>query len=246
MTNEDSPTNRDMATTMALLWGTRPAPSRGRKPGMTINEIVATAVAIADADGLGALSMRRVADALGVGTMSLYRYLPGKAELYALMLDAVMGEGQPEPDAHGWRENLENVARRSLDGYRRHPWLLDTSLSRGLVGPNQAAVLDKLLAMLAGTGLTNGRKMAVIGLLTGYVQGRARQFAEAARTQHRSGASDAQFWQEFAPLLDPHLDRFPTLAAVWRDDELTWEDEFEFGLQRVLDGIETYIDEGDK
>jgi hypothetical protein len=98
--------------------------------------------------------------------------------------------------------------------------------------------------MLAGTGLTNGQKMAVIGLLTGYVQGRARQLAESARTERRSGASDAQFWQEFAPLLDPHLDRFPTLAAVWRDAELTWEDEFEFGLARVLDGIGTYIGEG--
>ncbi|TDV36078.1 TetR/AcrR family transcriptional regulator [Actinophytocola oryzae] len=242
MTTEDHA--GDMATTMALLWGTKPAPARGRKPGMTVERIVATAIAIADADGLDALSMRRVADTLGVGTMSLYRYLPGKAELYELMLDTVMGEdaGVAGPATRHWRESLAGVARQSLDGYRRHPWLLEASLSRGMVGPNQAAVLDRLLAVLDGTGLTNGRKMAVVGLVVSYVQGRARQLAEAARTEQRSGRSDLQFWHEFAPLLEPHLSRFPSLASVWRDEELTWEDEFEFGLQRVLDGIEAYID----
>jgi AcrR family transcriptional regulator len=216
---------------------------------MTVEGIVAAAIAIADADGLDALSMRRVADALGVGTMSLYRYLPGKTELYELMLDAVMGEDAPPPlDESGWRASLANVARQSLGGYRRHPWLLEASLSRGLVGPNQAAVMDKLLTILDGTGLTNGQRMAVVGLVIGYVQGRARQLAETARTTQRSGLSDNQFWQEFGPLLDRHLDatRFPALATVWRDDELTWEDEFEFGLDRVLDGIESYIDRGDR
>ena len=236
----------DMANTMALLWGTKPAPRRGRKPGMTVDRIVAAAIAIADADGLDALSMRRVADALGVGTMSLYRYLPGKAELYELMLDAVMGEEPLAADGKSWRESLADVARRSLAGYRRHPWLLEASLFRGLVGPNQAALLDRLLVILDGTGLTSGQKMAVVGLLVGYVQGRARQLAETARGEQRSGMSDGQFWRMFAPLLDPHLDRFPTLASVWRDDELTWEDEFEFGLQRVLDGIEAHIDRGDE
>jgi AcrR family transcriptional regulator len=247
MTTEDMSTE-SMAGTMALLWGTKPAPTRGRKPGMTVERIVRAAISIADADGLDALSMRRVADALGVGTMSLYRYLPGKAELYELMLDAVMGEdGPPQPDPRGWRESLATVARQSLAGYRRHPWLLDASLSRGLVGPNQAAVLDRLLAILDGTGLTSGQKMAVVGLVVSYVQGRARQLADNARTVRRSGMTDVQFWQEFAPLLTPHLDAelFPAFAAVWGDDELSFSDEFEFGLQRVLDGIESYINRGD-
>jgi AcrR family transcriptional regulator len=247
MTTENMSTE-SMATTMALLWGTKPAPARGRKPGMTVERIVTAAIEIADADGLDALSMRRVADALGVGTMSLYRYLPGKAELFELMLDTVMGEDvPPRPHETGWRESLADVARQSLAGYRRHPWLLDASLSRGLVGPNQAAVLDRLLTILDGTGLTGGQKMAVVGLVVGYVQGRARQLADNARTVRRSGMTDVQFWQEFAPLLTPHLDaaRFPAFATVWGDDELSFADEFEFGLQRVLDGIESYINRGD-
>lgn len=211
---------------------------------MTVERIVAAAVAIADADGLDALSMRRVADSLGVGTMSLYRYLPGKAELYELMLDAVMGETvPPEPDPAGWRASLAEFARRGLDGYRRHPWLMEASLSRGLMGPNQTAMLDALLRAIAGIGLTGGQMMAVVGVLISYVRGRARQLAETARAEQRSGVSDEQFWRELAPLLTPHLDaaRFPTLAAVWRDDNLSWEDEFEFGLDRVLDGIEAFV-----
>ncbi|MGB3439611.1 MAG: TetR/AcrR family transcriptional regulator [Actinophytocola sp.] len=235
------------AETMALLWGTKPAPSRGRKPGMTVPRIVAAAIEIADTDGLGALSMRRVADALDVGTMSLYRYLPGKTELFELMLDTVMGEdGPPEPDPAGWRAGLAAFARRSLAGYRRHPWLLEASISRGMMGPNQTAALDGLLRMISGIGLSRGQMMAVVGLVVGYVQGRARQLADATRYEQRSGVSDEQFWRHFAPLLDEHLDtrRFPALAAVWRDDELTWEDEFEFGLDRVLDGIEAFVNKG--
>jgi AcrR family transcriptional regulator len=232
------------ADTMALLWGTKPPPTRGRKPGMTVPGIVAAAIRVADADGLGALSMRRVADELGVGTMSLYRYLPGKTELCELMLDTVMGEdGLPQPDPDGWRASLAAFARRSLAGYRRHPWLLEASVSRGLMGPNQTAVLDALLRTISGIGLGNGRMMAVVGLVISYVRGQARQLAENVRAEQRSGVSDEQFWRDFAPLLDEHLDarRFPALAAVWRDDGLGWEDEFEFGLERVLDGIEVFV-----
>jgi hypothetical protein len=109
-------------------------------------------------------------------------------------------------------------------------------------------VLDRLLTILDGTGLTSSRKMAVVGLVIGYVQAHARLLADSARLAQRSGRSDDQFWREFAPVLDRHLDaaRFPALAAVWRDDELSWEDGFEFGLQRVLDGIESYVNRGDK
>src|ERR1044072_8816884 len=127
------------ARSMALLWGTKPPPGRGRKPGMTVDGIVAAAVELADTDGIDGVSMRRVADRLGVGTMSLYRYVPSKAELQDLMLDAVMADAPAVHDADGGGGGLEPFARRSLDGYRRHPWLLRASLTRGAMGPNQAA-----------------------------------------------------------------------------------------------------------
>lgn len=233
------------ATAMDLLWGTKPAAARGRKPGMTVDRIVATAVELADREGLDGLSMRRVADALGVGTMSLYRYLPSKAELLELMADAVMGEADlPTPHPDGWRAGLERFARASLVGYQRHPWLMSMSLTRGLMGPHQTAQLDALLRVISGTGLSNGEMMATVGLITSYVQGRARQLSDAAGTEARTGVTDAQFWTEFAPLLDPHLtaDRFPTLSGIWKDADFEWLDEFDFGLQRVLDGIEAYVE----
>jgi AcrR family transcriptional regulator len=232
------------ARSMELLWGTKPAPSRGRKPGMTVERIVAAAVELADAEGLDGVSMRRVADRLGVGTMSLYRYVPAKAELQDLMLDSVMGDAASVVAGAGWREALERFARASLEGYQRHPWLLRASLTRGVMGPNQAAALDAVLAAVEGLGLTSGERMAVVGLVTGYVRGVAQQLVEETQVQRRTGISDEQFWTDFAPLLDGHLDpaRYPALTGVWRDEELDWGDPFEFGLRRVLDGIEALVD----
>jgi len=233
------------ARSMELLWGTKPPPSRGRKPGMTVETIVAAAVELADAEGMDGLSMRRVADALGAGTMSLYRYVPSKAELHDLMLDTVYGEGQPfDLEGDDWRAGLERFARESLAGYLRHPWLLRASLTRGAMGPNQTAALDAVLRLVGRVGLGGGEQMAVVGLVTGYVRGVAQQLVEDALVQQRTGLSDEQFWTEFAPLLDSHLDpeRYPALTALWRDPELSWVDPFEFGLARVLDGIEVLVE----
>ncbi|MPZ82762.1 MAG: TetR family transcriptional regulator [Actinophytocola sp.] len=232
------------ARSMELLWGTKPPPSRGRKPGMTVDRIVAAAIEVADAEGLDGLSMRRVADGLGVGTMSLYRYVPSKAELQDLMLDAVIGDDVPSPlGSGGWRAGLERLARSSLDGYLRHPWLLRMSLTRGAMGPNQTAALDAVLRSIDGIGLSGGEQMAVVQLVTGYAHGVAQQLVDATQAQQHSGLSDEQFRTEFAPLLDEHLtaDRFPALEKLWRNEEMGWVDPFEFGLERVLDGIETLV-----
>ncbi|MCT2583322.1 TetR/AcrR family transcriptional regulator [Actinophytocola gossypii] len=233
------------ARSMELLWGTKPPPTRGRKPGMTVETIVAAAIEVADAEGLDGLSMRRVAEALGAGTMSLYRYVPSKAELHDLMLDTVLADDPPlDLETGGWRAGLERFARSSLDGYVRHPWLLRASLTRGAMGPNQTRVLDAMLTALEGTGLTGGERMAVIELVTGYVRGVAQQRVDDIVARQRSGLSDEQFWTEFAPLLDGHLTeaRFPALTRLWRDEEFDHVDSFEFGLARVLDGIERLVE----
>jgi AcrR family transcriptional regulator len=232
------------ARSMALLWGTKPPPGRGRKPGMTVDRIVAAAVELADTDGMDGVSMRRVADRLGVGTMSLYRYVPSKAELQDLMLDAVIGEGPPVGGADGWRDGLERFARASLAGYRRHPWLLRASLTRGAMGPNQAAALDAVLRTLDDSALSGGERMAVVGLVAGYVRGVAQQLADDTRVERGSGVGDEQFWTDFAPLLDGHLDAttYPALTTLWRDEALEWVDLFEFGLRRVLDGIAALVE----
>ncbi|HEV2779273.1 MAG TPA: TetR/AcrR family transcriptional regulator [Actinophytocola sp.] len=236
----------DAERSLALLWGAQDRPNRGPKPALTVDVIVRAAIKIADTEGMAALSMRRVAETLGVGTMSLYTYVPAKAELFELMVDTVLGETPlPEPGPGGWRAWLERFARNGLDGYRRHPWLLEVSLTRGLMGPNQTAALDALLHAISGIGLSKGEMMAVVQLVVGYVRGVAQSTVESARLEQRTGVTDEQWWTEVAPLHDKYIDagRFPTLTAVFSaEDWDEWIDAFEFGLQRVLDGIESFVD----
>jgi AcrR family transcriptional regulator len=246
MTSEDTTAlgAAELARTMDLLWGTKPAASRGRKPGLTVERIVATAIELADAEGFDGLSMRRVADALGVGTMSLYRYVRSKAELYELMVDAVIAGEQPDLVTGGWRAGLERFARDSFAGYRQHPWLLRTSVRRGPMGPNQTAALEAILAALSGIGLRPGETMAVIELVTGYVRGAAQQILDDAALAARSGLTDEEFWTQFAPLLDTRLDpvRHPMLTSMWQSADVEWVDQFDFGLRRVLDGVEALVE----
>src|SRR5918995_3143148 len=120
----------DHRRTMELLWGVGAPTTRGPKPGLALATIVATAVELADAEGLAAVSMRKVAERLGRSAMALYTYVPGKAELLDLMLDTVYGEDvAPAPDG-GWRVAAEAPARATWELYLRHPWVLQVAGGR--------------------------------------------------------------------------------------------------------------------
>jgi AcrR family transcriptional regulator len=234
----------DPTRTLELLWGTREPPSRGPKPGLTVEQIVRTAIELADAEGVEALSMRRLAAELGVGTMSLYRYVPGKAELVDLMLDAVHGEGDP-PGAGvtGWRALLEHHAREGWAMYQRHPWAV-TAYSRPVLGPNVIDGYEALLAALADSGLAPGDIVNAAELVGHYVGGAARRAAEEAEVARRTGVSDDQWWSARESFWERYFDveRYPTISAMWDSDAFEARaDAFEFGLQRVLDGIEAYL-----
>jgi AcrR family transcriptional regulator len=237
--------NGDPGRTMALLWGIRRAPSRGPKQSLSVEGIVGVAIELADTDGMEALSMRRVAHRFGVNAMALYTYVPGKAELVDLMLDAVIGEAARLDGADGgWRAGLELYAREAWALYHRHPWVLRVPYTRGLMGPNQAAALDSALRVVSGIGLTEGEMLAVFGVVAGYVQGAARTSAEAAQTERATGVTDDEWWSALGPLMAEYIDRdrYPTLASVsaaWASEEA--DSGFEFGLGRVLDGVETFI-----
>lgn len=232
---------------MELLWGTRKSPSRGPKPGLSVEEIVGVAIEVADAEGLAALSMRRVAEKLGVGTMSLYTYVPGKAELIEVMFDAVMGEAaRPDGVDGGWRAGLELIARETRALYQRHPWMLQVAATcRPPLGPNVMARYDHELRAVDGIGLTEAEMDSVVGLVSEYVQGAARGAVEAAQAEQRTGMTDEQWWYAHAPLLEKVFDasRYPTAARVGEAAGAAYNPEhaFEFGLQRVLDGIEAFI-----
>src|ERR671914_2667448 len=143
----------DPGRTMALLWGTPKRPGRGPKPGLSVEQIVDAAIEVADAEGLAALSMRRVADRLGVGTMSLYTYVPGKAELLDLMLDTVLAEEARPDGAGGWRAGLELRAREDWALFHRHPWILQITPGRSLLGPNETDLFEATLRVVDGIGL---------------------------------------------------------------------------------------------
>jgi AcrR family transcriptional regulator len=235
---------------MQLLWGLREPPSRGPKPGLRVPQIVRAAIEMADGAGLGALSMRRVAELLGVGTMSLYRYVPGKPELLDVMLDTVIAEQERPADVPGgWRGRLELIARQDWALYLRHPWLVQVSTGRPPLGPNLMEKYEYDLLAVDGIGLSDVEMDAVVTLVTGFVQGTARGVVEAAQSQQRSGITDQQWWEAHAPLLERVLDaeRFPTASRVGSAAGEQYQaahdpqHAFEFGLGRILDGIDTLV-----
>jgi AcrR family transcriptional regulator len=250
MTSEYNYSGRsDPKRSLELLWRLELKPSRGPKPGLSLDQIVAAAIEVADAEGLRALSMRRVAEHLGVGTMSLYRYVPAKAELLDLMLDAVDG-GLERPDAsvEGWRAKLEFFARQSWDGYHRHPWVLHIVAmdARPPLGPNILASFEAMLEAVAGIGLRGSEMVAVIKLVQGYVQGVARSSIEAIQVVEDTGVTEGQWWSERTQFWEDIFDveSFPTMTAIWESGGFNEpEDDFEFGLTRVLDGIEVLVAE---
>jgi AcrR family transcriptional regulator len=245
------PGRGDPVRTMELLWEARERGARGPKPGLTIERIVTTAVEIADADGLDGLSMRRVAERLGVGTMSLYRYVPGKAELLDVMVDRVSGEieGSDKPP-RGWRRRLERVAREHRRLYERHPWLLQVFPGRPPLGPGVMARYDRELRAIEGIGLSDVEMDSVLTLVLGYVRGWAASAVESAQVVERTGQTDAQWWSAYEPLVERVFDaeRYPlaarvgTAASEQYDGPYDSEHAFEFGLERVLDGVEAYVE----
>ena len=234
-----------------LLWGDRELPTRGPKPGVTLERVVQAAVEVADEFGLQALSMRSVAERLGIGTMSLYTYVPGKAELIDLMQDTATGEC-PLPDpATGWRPQLEQLARGSWILYGRHPWTLEVARLRRVPGPHEVAAEEASLRAVAGLGLTPSEMAATANLVVGYVDGLARRVADTVEHERRTGVSDEAWWSARESLwekigdCDPDLGpAFPTITSVYTEGGFDQPDNgFEFGLQRLLDGIQVLVAE---
>ena len=235
----------DPARSMALLW--RGADRAGRK-GLSVDRIVAAAIEIADGDGVAALSMRRVAERLGVGAMSLYTYVPGKGELVDLMIDQVLGEMDRPEVPGGWRARLEHVARSNLALYQRHPWVLQVGTARPPMGPNLLAKYDYELRALEDTGLSEVEMDTLLTSVLAYVSGAANAAVEAEAAPGRSGMTDEQWWAVQAPLLEKVFDaeRFPVAARVGAAAGEAYglldpAYAFDFGLQRLLDGIEVFI-----
>ncbi|MEJ3747637.1 TetR/AcrR family transcriptional regulator [Actinomycetes bacterium KLBMP 9797] len=251
MTTEHSGTG-DPLRSIELLWGVQRQPRRGPKPRLTPDQITAAAIDIADREGLAALSMRRVADQLGVTAMSLYTYVPSKAELLDLMLDRVCAEtAKPDDVPGGWRARLELVARENRALYLRHPWLLQVATSRPPLGPNLIAKYDYELRAVDGIGLGDVEMDLVVTLVADYVHGAVRGAIAAAGVRDDTGKTDDEWWAEVAPLLEkvydpdrhPVATRVGAAAGAEYNSAVDPDRAFEFGLARLLDGVGALLPE---
>ncbi|MFG6202511.1 TetR/AcrR family transcriptional regulator C-terminal domain-containing protein [Nonomuraea sp. JJY05] len=225
-----------------------------RRPDISGNDvtrerIVRAAVEIADAEGLSELTMRGLADRLGMATMSLYRHVSGKDDLVLLMIEAVIDEFPlPEQPPDGWRARLETSARLQWAGYRAHPWMAGvTSLTRPLPSASLLRHTEWVMAALAGTRLDATAKMHVHTLVYSYVQGIAANLELERQAQATTGLSA----DEFMAGQEEHLQRvaesgeYRAFAAVVTeldgDFDLDLDRLFEFGLGPLLDGLAKVI-----
>lgn len=219
------------------------AGKRGPRPRLDLEHIVAMAIDIADTHGLGALTMKRLAEALGVGTMSLYRYVPSKQQLIALMLDTAIGT-PAEPAGAGWRAALEHWAHESLAGFLRHPWTLSLVTTSRVMGPHETAHLEAALRGLSGTGLTPTAMLDTVLLVNGYVRGMAQYSVRATQQPgehlpHPMSITTAEMSARY-----PMLTAIANTVSAKQASPDEPDREFEFGLQRILDGIEIYLHPG--
>ncbi|MQA98212.1 MAG: TetR family transcriptional regulator [Streptosporangiales bacterium] len=222
-----------------VLWGEPPGPRRGPKPALSREGIARAAIEVADAEGLAAVSMQRVAAALGFTKMSLYRYVPGKTELVALMAESAIGV-PPDLEAEsgrGWRVRLDAWARALMEPMIRHPWTLEATVGPRVPGPNELAWVEAALTALEGTGLDGPERLDAVVTLTGHVRGIVQQAASVP-----GGAPEAQLGAVIRELMREHGARYPALAAAVDPAATGARDEaFDFGLARILDGLAALI-----
>lgn len=238
---------------LPLLWRhAAPAPTRptGRPPRLTVDDVVAAAVSIADADGLEATSMARVAAHLKVGTMTLYTYVPSRAELVDLMVDDVLasralpGPGEPRPA--GWREQVGLYADRTRAMYVAHPWLSQVAMIRPPIGPGLLAEYEYVLSTVSGLGLPLERVNTAAVTITAFVTAAARHDGESAQVRRATGESNDAWWLRRNQLWEDWFDveRHPAMTDLWnaggfqRGPDEQAGDAFAYGLGLLLDGIE--------
>ncbi|WP_326568702.1 TetR/AcrR family transcriptional regulator C-terminal domain-containing protein [Amycolatopsis rhabdoformis] len=249
----------DARRSLELLWrkhvAARPG-GPGPKPGLSVDAIVAAAVALADAEGMGALSMRAVGERLGRTAMALYTYVPGKSELVDLMYDHTLTELRDDHDlSAGWRPALLSLGRELWEFHLRHPWLLQVSYARPVLGPGEFRLQQLVLRVLFATGLPGSRVRWVVGALLNTVRGSVQIAAESRQLSRETGLSEEDWWYARAAVLGelvPDLvERYPLVGQLGSEQlpptgggsylEREARQSLEAGLDLLLDGIETAI-----
>lgn len=235
---------------IALAWGVATNPQRGPKREMSVERIVDAAVELADADGIGAVSMAAVAAALGFTPMSLYRYVSAKDDLLLLMQEQATGL-PPETvrDLDGWRARLLALYAEQVLLYQRHPWMLSLPINGSPITPHSSAWLDASLEALEATPLSADERMAVALAVTGNARWCGIVQAGYTEQARGSGLGPDEVARRESELYDRVItaDEFPALRRAIDDGVFTSpSDPFRFGIERVFDGVAAYIDSLDR
>ncbi|WP_062993067.1 TetR/AcrR family transcriptional regulator [Nocardia anaemiae] len=223
----------------ALMWGLDEGGSRGPKRGLSLDQVIDAAIEVADLEGVGALSMSRVAKRLGFTTMSLYRYVDSKDTLIELVTDRVVGPPPELPDDPNWRVRVEAWAWAEVRMIQQHPWWVDLPLAPPM-GPRNMAWLDAGLSAFAGTAVPEPVKLQLVLNVSLYLIGRMRMAREMAASAEYDG-----YLAALGHVIDPQ--HYPALASALAHqafdlDETNWaEADLQFGLDRLLDGYEQFV-----
>lgn len=245
----------DPARTLALLWRhrgpTAPAPQRGPRPALNLDAVIEAAIALADTEGIEAVSMRRLAQHFEVAPMALYTYVPGKAELLDLMLDTVYAAmPRSTPRDGSWLACVEAVAHDNRALHEQHPWLGAVSTHRPPLGPGVMAKYEYELRALEGTGLEPVELDAALTFVLGFVASCARAAADERAAERESLMGDREWWSRNEPLLAHVFDAqaFPTATRVGaaagaaHGAAYSPQHAYEFGLARVLAGLSALVE----
>jgi AcrR family transcriptional regulator len=238
----------DLRRRSELLWEDRSRPTRGPKPGLTPDDVVQAAIQIADKEGLAALTMHAVAAKLGFTTMALYRYFPNKEALYDAIVDAGMGlPPRPTEPRGDWRAQVTRWAHAKRAMLIARPWLAELPFVAAPHGPNWLSWLEAVADPLSSTGLSAADVGQVLSVIDGYTRGASDTAISLARARAR-GMSEEQWAAAVGADLGRAIGdaRFPKFAAILTappdGQTRTLDESFDFGLQRVLDGIEHYVE----
>lgn len=266
MSTDTTPEQPELPPAVRRLWGIDTPRRRGPKPALSTTQIVRAAMELADAEGLPAVSMARVAETLGYTPMALYRHVANKEELLLLMVDAVAADAPEIPDGAGWREGLLLWTRAQIDMGIRRPWMLELPLSSAPPGPHRVRWMEQAFKAMRTLDLPADEKLAVIGLLAQHVLGEARVQVESRRAAVQQVLRDsglpastpeaeldpaaveaANPWAALEALLVRYAGPggYPHLFAAFS----TWDaaaptapdDEVGFGIEILLDGVEAYL-----
>lgn len=238
----------DPVALLGLLWsGSEAAPGRS---GVTVPRIRDAALAVADRDGLEAVTLRRVAEELSVGTMTLYSYVPGRPELVELMVDAMAAatyDGHPLPPAYGdadtsWRDRIRFLAWRNYEHTLEHPWLVDVPPGRPVLGPGVSRKYDVELTPLDGVGLSDLEMDLLLTSVLGLVAAAARLEIGLRRNRAESRMTDLEWWAVAGPAMEKAMGEveLPVGSRVGASVGSAGEPRrsLEFGLEALLRGVD--------